>query len=71
MDVGDTIDMYKDMYPSSSPNPYYTTVVGILHTGGTPPTPPEPPTPSTDDNIEILVDCVIKNKKRTMKIYIE
>ena len=57
-----SINMYKDCDPS---NPYYVTVVGVIHTGSVSPT----PTP-TDDNIEILIDCVLKNKKHKMKITI-
>lgn len=64
---GNSINMYKDTGSSA----YYVNVVGVIHTGGTPPTPPEPPTPSSDDNIEIIVDCILNKKKRKMRIIVE
>lgn len=59
---GNSINMYKDIGGSA----YNVTVVGVIHTGGTPPTPP-----TTDDNIEVLIDCILNKKKRKMRITIE
>lgn len=53
LDAGDTIDMYRDMYPPSSPNPFSVTCIGILHTG-------VPSTPLDPVTISIVADIIIK-----------
>lgn len=59
---GNTISWSNDYFQGVIRNPYVT--------GSVPPTPPEPPTP-TDDNIEIVVNCVVNKKKKKMRLIIE